>query len=576
MIYVKGRIALVYLFVLLVYVPALSGQKVPPSELEQLFVMPVSDRPQFIHNLQLPTLDSADFISLYHPISAFAEKEEDWHLKWLLQFHYFHQRGNLHTSSKESIRLLHEMEQTAIENDFEVGEIVVRHFLRFEEYYAKQLSHGALYTYILEELGQLREIGFEKFVDYYLVWMLYYSGQFMYQLGDFEKALQFFKVADQYIDLSETNGHIYILVQNHLQTIYQKSDDLPKGISYAKKILAFTQSVETDDPEWQRFYRQWQGLACSDISSMLVKQGKIEESVPFAQRGYALSKTDDTVSIANLNLEYTALQVLVSTKLEAGDLTEVRQLLDRLTELYDTVGGHYENYFKNSEYFLCMARYHEMQGEYAETLRFTNLAKPLQDSLARRNDARHLEQLKQRLEAEKFTEKIRLVEQERELQKWLRNAVIIILILILLLVFLYFQRLRRQRQQQAKVLEIAKLEMSALTQSFRKKSEMVDNLRLEMEKLVRINERSEYLEKLINSTILTENDWLRFRKLFEKAHPGFMEAMITQHTGLTPAELRYLTLEKLNLNTNEMANMLGISANAVRKTKSRLKQKIKV
>ncbi|GJM33160.1 MAG: hypothetical protein DHS20C18_21610 [Saprospiraceae bacterium] len=67
-----------------------------------------------------------------------------------------------------------------------------------------------------------------------------------------------------------------------------------------------------------------------------------------------------------------------------------------------------------------------MKGEFAEAVHFSKLAEPLKDSLNRRNDARHLEQLKQRLEAEKYDERIRLIEQEREFQKWLRNAALAI------------------------------------------------------------------------------------------------------------------------------------------------------
>ncbi|MEM8908254.1 MAG: hypothetical protein AAGD05_10450, partial [Bacteroidota bacterium] len=131
-------------------------------------------------------------------------------------------------------------------------------------------------------------------------------------------------------------------------------------------------------------------------------------------------------------------------------------LLHRLDGIYETIGGDYENYFNNIEYFDCRARFHELKGEFAESIWYTNLAKPLKDSLARRNDARHLEQLKQRLEAEKYAKKIRLMEQEREFQEWLRNISFVILALVLVVAFFYFRRLHRHRQEQLAELNLAK------------------------------------------------------------------------------------------------------------------------
>ena len=81
------------------------------------------------------------------------------------------------------------------------------------------------------------------------------------------------------------------------------------------------------------------------------------------------------------------------------------------------------------------------------------------------------------------------------------------------------------------------------------------------------------MEQLTHSTILTDDDWLRFRSIFEKAHPDFMAAQKLLCPGLTPAELRYLVLEKLQLSTHEMAQMLGVSDNTIRQTRARLRRK---
>ena len=79
---------------------------------------------------------------------------------------------------------------------------------------------------------------------------------------------------------------------------------------------------------------------------------------------------------------------------------------------------------------------------------------------------------------------------------------------------------------------------------------------------------------LRQSTILTEDDWIKFKKLFEKVHLGFFSKLKLKFPELTPAEIRLLSLIKLDLNSHEMANMMGISIMGVKKNRQRLRKKL--
>jgi DNA-binding CsgD family transcriptional regulator len=85
-----------------------------------------------------------------------------------------------------------------------------------------------------------------------------------------------------------------------------------------------------------------------------------------------------------------------------------------------------------------------------------------------------------------------------------------------------------------------------------------------------------YLNTLANSTILTEQDWEDFSKLFDKVHTGFFVRLKEKYPNITPAETRLLCLTKLNLSTKEMAGMLGVSTDAIKKTRQRLRKKMEV
>ena len=83
----------------------------------------------------------------------------------------------------------------------------------------------------------------------------------------------------------------------------------------------------------------------------------------------------------------------------------------------------------------------------------------------------------------------------------------------------------------------------------------------------------ETLEQLRKKTILTEDDWSEFKTLFDKVYPDFINNLYKQNQDITHAEVRLLALSQLNLRDHEMANMLGVSIDAIRKTRYRFRKK---
>lgn len=532
--------------------------------------MSAEARSRWVQQLPFETLDSAAFLAQYRPLLAVAEEKGDHLTRWRLRYHYFQQRRKLQLPEAATFALLTELEATALEHGLDVEHAVAQHYRTFEYHNAGKTAHEQHYVAILDGFARLEALGFERFADYNVARLLYHSGRFMYELEDFEKALEFFFVAERFLQPGDRGMQTSFLVLNHIQSIYQRQQAYNKGIEYAQKILALAQNSSSDTPEHQRWHREWQGIAYIDIAAMLVGQGKFAEGEPFADKGYALVKADDA---SGFQTEFDALLVLVPTKLELGKMEQAAGLLQRLAEIHRAVGGQDYFYFKNIRLFEAFAQYHEMKGDYAAAVRYANLARPLQDSLNRRNDARTLEKIQQRMAAEKHAAQLQLVEGEKQFQQLLRNAAILIMLLVGALAIGNYNRLQYKRRQALLELEAANRELAHFTQSLREKAELAENLRAEIERLSKSGERSEYLEQLTRSTILTEADWTEFRSIFEKVHPEFIAGQRAQYPDLTQAELRYLVLEQLQLSTHEMANMLGVSDGTIRQTRMRMKRK---
>ena len=87
-------------------------------------------------------------------------------------------------------------------------------------------------------------------------------------------------------------------------------------------------------------------------------------------------------------------------------------------------------------------------------------------------------------------------------------------------------------------------------------------------------ERTENMNRLLDATILTEDDWKKFRQLFEKVYPGFFIHLKERIPDLSATDTRLLSLTRLKLPLKDMASMLGVSYDAVKKAKQRLRKKI--
>ncbi len=88
-----------------------------------------------------------------------------------------------------------------------------------------------------------------------------------------------------------------------------------------------------------------------------------------------------------------------------------------------------------------------------------------------------------------------------------------------------------------------------------------------------ITEHKRELGVLLSKAIITEERWDAFLKIFLQVYPDYHKNIGVRLPGLTPAELRYITLRKLNLSAREIAATLGIQPDSLRLYRHRLRKK---
>ena len=133
--------------------------------------------------------------------------------------------------------------------------------------------------------------------------------------------------------------------------------------------------------------------------------------------------------------------------------------------------------------------------------------------------------------------------------------------------------LKLEKQQIENELANARTMLTEYLQTMEEKSILLEELKSLNDKETD-QARLKNLEHLNKATIITDEDWNRFKQLFEQVHKEFLKRLKEKMPDLTQAEIRLVCLTKLNLGTKQMAGILGVSFETIRKSRYRLRKKL--
>ena len=137
--------------------------------------------------------------------------------------------------------------------------------------------------------------------------------------------------------------------------------------------------------------------------------------------------------------------------------------------------------------------------------------------------------------------------------------------------------LSREKEALASELDEHRSSLLAYTRTLMERNEQLGMLQEKLNKTKVTGENEERigeLNALSRSRIVTDDDWEEFKVRYNKVFPGFMFRMKEKHPAITPAELRLAALIRLKLSSREIAAVLGISADSVKKARQRLRKKL--
>jgi ligand-binding sensor domain-containing protein len=122
--------------------------------------------------------------------------------------------------------------------------------------------------------------------------------------------------------------------------------------------------------------------------------------------------------------------------------------------------------------------------------------------------------------------------------------------------------------------------LAASTMNLVVKNEFIETIK---EKLVEVNrvgksgKTNQVLEQLIrdiDTTLRLQEDWEQFEYHFDQVHGDFLSRLRDEFHELTPNEQKLCAFLRLNLNTKDIANLMGVTTRGVEVARYRLRKKL--
>lgn len=317
-----------------------------------------------------------------------------------------------------------------------------------------------------------------------------------------------------------------------------------------------------------------QALAAGNIGSLYYLTEDYDNAILWSERELAIWKQRNN----NRNLSsVTSYTYIADAYYKKGALQPAMAYIDSAGKLIRTVRKSFPVFRK---FYNVKATLSAANGNYASAMLYKDSVMMMMDSIFTYRDKEQLLVAEKRVEAARHEKEIEYLDTLRKNSIWLRNFAIVMILMLAIITSLLINRSRlkhKQKEISAKNEQNkAEKQLLAFTKKFHDQNRKIDDLQEELHHMTDeqdVAAKHETIARLQQSTILTEEEWEEFRRLFEEVHTGFISKLKERFDGLTPAELRYLTLLKLNLSNREMANILGVGDGTIRNYKSRLRRK---
>ncbi len=224
-----------------------------------------------------------------------------------------------------------------------------------------------------------------------------------------------------------------------------------------------------------------------------------------------------------------------------------------------------------------MSQIEEATGNPARALLLFKTAKKMRDSLFNGEKMRTIEELDIKYKAKEKEREIEFLKESEQKaiktrnQSWIITGLTVSLAVIGTFFFYFWSKNRRR------ILRQNQQHLNELTQILIEKNEQIRDLTARL--VVRSDlppEPTENPYSPYETPILTTQDWLTFVAYFDKVHPGLIKKLRDYYPQISDSEERLFLLLKLNMSRTELAFLCGVTTDAIKKMRQRLRKRLQL
>lgn len=404
-------------------------------------------------------------------------------------------------------------------------------------------------------------------------------GWILQSLQDYEDSQYYLKLALKH---TPKNTSEYATILYAIGVNFFNKNNLPKAKQYFKETAQVSKQIN----DTLRYAKTLGSLA-----QIHQKNGNIDKAILLLKEDIFLSEKckDDK------NKMY-AMILLSQFCLDSNRLDCAEKMLNSATLI-----AHSKSYYNISELKIVQLKLAilQKQNKTNDELKLRRRLAVLENSLKNRDGDLAIRNASWMVSKTKLQQKIN--QSKLQLQResfWKKGYAFVSIIVALLALFIYSSFRKRLKNknleynhkvvslQMDKIIMEKKIyeaheDLNSQVDYLKNKNIQIKKLKGEIDTIKQSS--SHYLETkngkltaLLKSHLMTENNWRIFKREFENEHPHFYKMLITEFKEITDSNLRILLLQKLDFSNNEIAELLGVTPEAIKKSKQRLKKKLGV
>lgn len=477
------------------------------------------------------------------------------------QFRFFNFPLGSLTETKEMLDLAYEMEDQQL---ILMGNRWMASFYDDKEEIGQALFH---LQFAIEAEKQ------QDLLLYSLGELQVWYGELLYATREYEAAkstlLELRRMAEDSANTTESlhiNQHIFLY--NTLGLCYEKLGQYDSAMLAFKKALPYSQYAT---------FKEWHQLIEGNMGDIYFLQGNYDSARVLLEK--------DVVASSNNPFFYdnaaNSLQWLARIEVFNGHPEKAIQMLREAEKFLQSMPN--EKYLSQI-YYACMMAWEKL-GRADSVFNYAIRYQSLHDRIEQKAALDRIDIVEIRMINNENLHKIDALNKQKRRVALIRNFFILLCIMFAVYAYLYIQRKRAEiRLREHIVLEekrkaeidarTAREQLNVFTNNLIEKNKLVDELQEKLSAKELNEEQLQTISILAQHTILTDEDWERFKSLFEKVYPGFFHHLKNKAPDITLAEQRMAALAKLHVSNKEASHLLGISHASVTKTKQRLRSRL--